>query len=307
MIDHLPEVWRTLLEHDTCFSDIYYAEEGPSAPICICGVTAVVNDAFLRDMKTPPHFWIGPELVRRVMGGASPVLTAKELREANSHTGLNMVCWENCVRPGYEAHKELHRYLMSAFIALHRGYLWKEVIANQPESLDRLAFLLHTGAYLWDPLAGRYTSTIRMPEDIVSKPHILGVTRELEQSRQGDWAGKWVGSLFDYQAPILGLNRSEQRLLAFALPGTTDEDLANILGISLTTVKKLWVSIYRRVEDHLPELVPDPFRPGLSSNGRGREKRRHLLIYLREHPEELRPHSRKLIARAHSEMNAPAG
>ena len=30
--------------------------------------------------------------------------------------------------------------------------------------------------------------------------------------------------------------------------------------------------------------------------GRGREKRRRLLAYLREHPEELRPFSRKLLA-----------
>jgi|SRR5665213_613462 len=64
------------------------------------------------------------------------------------------------------------------------------------------------------------------------------------------------------------------------------------LGTSLPAVKKIWVSIYRRVEECLPELVPDLLPSDIPAAGRGREKRRHLLAYLREHPEELRPVSR---------------
>jgi hypothetical protein len=95
--------------------------------------------------------------------------------------------------------------------------------------------------------------------------------------------------MFDYSPPKLGLNRSEQRLLSCALPGATDEHLAATLGISLPTVKKLWVSIYRQVEVCLPELIPDPPQSVIPASGRGREKRCLLLGYLREHPEELRP------------------
>jgi hypothetical protein len=84
-------------------------------------------------------------------------------------------------------------------------------------------------------------------------------------------------------------------LLSCALSGATDEHLAEMLGTSLPAVKKLWVSIYQRVEDCLPELIPDPLRSDLPLSGRGREKRRRLLAYLREHPEELRPVSRKLL------------
>ena len=65
-----------------------------------------------------------------------------------------------------------------------------------------------------------------------------------------------------------------------------------MLGKSLPAIKKMWISIYRRVEDCLPELIPDPLRSDIPATGRGREKRRHLLAYLREHPEELRPVSR---------------
>jgi hypothetical protein len=62
------------------------------------------------------------------------------------------------------------------------------------------------------------------------------------------------GPLFDDHPPVLGLNRSEQRLLSCALPGATDEQLAETLELSLPAVKKTWASIYRRVEDCLPDL-----------------------------------------------------
>ena len=57
--------------------------------------------------------------------------------------------------------------------------------------------------------------------------HVVGITRDLEL---GDWAGSWVGALFDYHPPKLALNRSEQLLLSCAFPGATDEQLAEDTG-----------------------------------------------------------------------------
>ena len=252
-IRQLPAAWLRLLSCKAKGAIVFHVEDGPRAPICFFGTTAFVDDAFLREMKAPPHFWVGPELTRRIMNGKSPVLTDKQLREANSRDGLNMVCWESRVRPGYESHTELHRYIMSVFIQAHLGYLWKEVIADQPESPDRLGYFLRTGAAIWDPLAGDYTYNLRKGlSEIVNDPHILGVTRDVELKRGGDWAGSWVGALFDYHPPKLGLSPSEQRLLSGALTGATDEHLADMLQTSLPAVKKAWVSTYRRVEEHLP-------------------------------------------------------
>ena len=147
-------------------------------------------------------------------------------------------------------------------------------------------------------MQGGYTCNLRKdPTEIVRNPHILGITRELEAKRQSRWAGSWVGALFDYHPPVLGFNRSEQRMLSCAVPGATDEQLAEALETSLSVVKKMWVSIYRRVEDYRPELVASPLPSDMPASGRGREKRRRLLAYLREHPEELRPVSRKLLGK----------
>jgi hypothetical protein len=305
-IEHLPEAWLRLLQCEAGITTVFHADESSRAPICFFGVAAIVRDDFLTEMKTPPHFWMGPELTRRMVAGESPLLTDRQLREANLRGGLNLVCWEGCVHPEYEAHGELQRYIMSVFIHVHRGYLWKEVISSQPDRPDHLDFVLKTGGYLWDPLAGGYTSTLRKgPSETVSQPHVVGTTRDLELKRDS-WAGSWVGALFDYHPPVLGFSRSEQRLLSCALSGATDEHLAETLGTSLPAIKKMWVSIYQRVEDCLPELIPDPLRSDLPASGRGREKRRRLLAYLREHPEELRPVSRKLLANAARQMKVLA-
>jgi hypothetical protein len=297
-IEHLPEAWLRLLQCEARIATVFHAGEGSRTAASVY-VGAIVSDDFLNEMKASPHFWVGAELTRRMLRGESPVLTGKQLRQANSRDGLNMVGWEACVRPGYEAHGELQRYIMAVFIQEHRGYLWKEVFSAQSESADRLDATLKTGGYLWDPLADGYTSTLRTdPSEIVSKPHVVGITRDLELKRQGDWGASWVGALFDYRPPLLGLNRSEQRLLGCALLGATDEQLAETLETSLAVVKKVWVSIYRRMEDRLPALIPDLLPSDIPAAGRGREKRRHLLAYLREHPEELRPVSRVPAFRA---------
>ena len=95
----------------------------------------------MRELKSPPIFWIGPELAKRTVSGYSPVLTDKQLREANSCGGLNLVVWEGCLRPDFVKNSELHRSTMNTFVGEHRGYLWKEAISSQVECVERLAYV----------------------------------------------------------------------------------------------------------------------------------------------------------------------
>jgi hypothetical protein len=170
-------------------------------------------------------------------------------------------------------------------------------VINAPaESADRLRWTLKTGGLLWDAAADRYVDSLNgNAEEIVSKPHVTGVRRKELMERPGLAAASWVGCLFDYHPPLLGFNRSEQRVLASALIGATDEQLSSTLGTSVPAIKKTWTSIYHRVADHLPDLVRDALQSDAGGAPRGREKRRELLAYLREHPEELRPVARKLL------------
>jgi len=225
------------------------------------------------------------------MDDDSPVLTDKQVRESNSKDGLNLLVWEGCIKSGFETRNEIYRAIMEAFLAVHQGFLWKEVIGGQTDSAEYLQWTLSTGGLWWDPDEGKYVGhTKKNIATIVAAPHIVGVTKALEVRRPGSW----VGDLFNYHPPQCGFSRSEQQLLLSALNGATDEELANTLRVSLNTVKKTWVSIYSRAADRVPELIVNNSRPE-SSVYRGKEKRRRLLAYLREHLEELRPVSAKVL------------
>jgi len=291
----LRSAWLRSLEREAMIASVIEEVDGSRATICFVGVSVFVGDDFVRELKTPPLLWCGPELARRIARRDSPLLTDRQVREANSRGGLNTITWEGCIRPGFESHTEVHRKILSVFIEEHRGYLWKEAIASQMESVERLRWTLNSGGLLWNPKRGRYLEAFEKdPREIIRKPHIIGVTREIELNRPGSW----VGALFDYHPPQLGFSRAEQRLLLSALSGGTDQELSDHLGVSVSTVKNTWRSIYNRTASCLPELFLDHSQTDARSSERGKEKKRHLLAYLRDHPEELRPVSRKLLQQA---------
>ena len=118
----------------------------------------------------------------------------------------------------------------------------------------------------------------------------LSATPEVEAGR----LGSWIGPLFDYHPPLIGFSSSEQRLLIAALGGGTDEELCRGLGTTVPAVKSTWRTIFNRAASRLPDLFEETTRIDAHTGERGKERRRRLLTYLRDHPEELRPLSRTL-------------
>ena len=294
-IDDLQRALVQVLGRDAIRTGIIQTCEGPRHTICFFGVSAFVNDDFIREVKTPPLFWYGPELSKRILCSESPLLSDSQIREANSSGGLNLICWESCVRPGFESHDAIHRGIMSVFIEAHIGFLWKEIMTSQLDSPERLLWTIKTGGLWWDCQSGRYMESLgKDAEDIIREPHVVGVARAAELTRPEAWAGTWVGTLFDYRPPHFGFTPSEQRMLLAAIEGATDEELSQRVGTSLPTIKKTWQSVYRRAAKHMPELNLVDAESDESVR-RGKEKRRRLMAYLREHFEELRPYSPKLL------------
>jgi DNA-binding CsgD family transcriptional regulator len=162
----------------------------------------------------------------------------------------------------------------------------------QAESPEHFVGILNVGSILYGHSDANDPDPRRLdPQQAAVEPHLAGLPREIA-SRQ---VGSWVSPLFRYQPPILGFSRSEQRLLWAALRGATDDELSDALSISLSAVKKTWRSIYARAMDQLPELIPNQLSEEVLTQDRGKEKKRRLIAYLREHPEELRPFSRRLL------------
>jgi DNA-binding CsgD family transcriptional regulator len=299
-LEDLHVAWHRLLDCDAKNQFVFEEVEEDRTRILAAGVSVFVTDDFVRWLKTPPLSWFGPELARRIARGQSPLLSDKELREANSRGGLNLLCWENSVGPDEVI--DLYYNIMPIFMAEHRGYLWKEIIAMQADTADRFRAFVKSGGRLMNPANGQWEESFSgEPEEIVNRPHLIGLSREIEMRKPGSL----VGMLFNYQAPHFGFSVSEQRLLLAALRGGTDEELADRLGISLSAVKKAWRAIYDRVAAEMPDIIPARSAAGSHAPERTREKKRHLMAYLQEHPEELRPHSRKLVKQNGGAKAAP--
>jgi hypothetical protein len=282
----LCQAWLRLLGSEGMKTSVFEESEGTHAAFRGFGISVFVTDAFVRELKTPPLFWFGPELAKRILRGVSPILSEKQIREGNSNEGLNLVVWEALPRHGFDKRADIYHLMVSSFIEIHRGFLLKEMITSQMESTERMQWALNAGGLLWNPSLRCYAhSPEKDHQEVIRRPHIVGVTHDIEFGRPGSW----VGTLFDYHPPKCGFSQREQSLLLSALSGGTNDEVSDDVGVSRATVKNRWRSIYNRASSGLPELFLDD-----TQAKRGKEKRRRLLAYLRDHPEELRPISRKL-------------
>lgn len=292
ILEELPEVFLSLSDREGFLVTVFEEFQGGSHRILGGGTACFVRDDFMRELKTPPFFWGPPEIVRRLKRGDSPILSDKEVREANSQGGLNLYVWHTGLAVEDLERTEVMHLAVSAFVEVYRGYRIKELL-EQAESWTQFCGMRAAGGHFVRPSDGHYAEYFDGVEaDVAARPMMVGVTSEL---MQGYCGASWVSILFKYEPPRLGLARSEQSLLLAALRGGTDEELSEELGISLSAVKKTWRTIYGRVAARLPKLIGDEAATGSWKQERGTEKKQRVIEYLREHPEELRPISRKLL------------
>jgi len=118
----------------------------------------------------------------------------------------------------------------------------------------------------------------------IERPFLIGVNRT--EAEHVDFGGARMASMFHRYPIRLALRRVHRELLACALEGLTDSELSARLSLSPSAIKKRWASVYEHVEGLIPGLPPLADR---TDKTRGAERRRHVLNYLREHPEEFRP------------------
>jgi hypothetical protein len=290
-IERLATVWRRFLGSDALFS-IVSEETGPgSASRTICAhFASFISDGFATDLITPPLKWIGPELVNRCLQGRAPVLSDSEVRHANSTDGLNILVWPTGPRSDFENLAELFKGSQVIFFDTYRGFNIKRLQTQATHPVEMLMAVNSGAWYLRDTASTRFQSFQEPPESMFRKPHMLEVTREVAAEQPGSWASLF----FAYRKPVIGFTRSEQRLLSAAMEGGTDGELSGLLGISLSAVKKMWASIYLRAQSRKPFDVRIELDESVDGD-RGKEKKRKLLAYLREHPEELRPYSLRLL------------
>lgn len=291
-LGHLETAWRQLLHSDAFIFLVTKETASGFSRTLGAQVACFITDEFAAEIAKPPLKWLGPEIVNRVLSGPCPILTNAEVPVANSADSLNLMIWPPCFPTEYETNTELRQSSQELFFSMFRGFNFKRMQTQEIHPMT-LSIAVNSGAgYLLgtDP---QHSRELGNAESVVLQPHLIEVTRTMVSQQPGTW----VSQFFSYRKPEIGFPRSEQRLLSAALHGGTNEELAEQLGISLSAVKKMWASVYLRIE--YSGVAHLKFEPNENDDGdRGREKKQKLLAHLREHPEELRPYSMKLADRA---------
>jgi DNA-binding CsgD family transcriptional regulator len=287
----LPELWSALLRDGAMrLSLVENGVRAPGSRIVSFSATVFVTDEFCCQARSVLPPYLGMQLVRSYLSGDLPVLSGKQVARTNAGDGLNvLMCFEGSDYSGlsegqlFAAREKQNK----AFHLVHGGYHVKEFLA---ETIGDVAYqwMLEAGAQLRRDYSGYFRRHRLSAPDSSKRPRLAGLTEEEAFAKCGCQISGW----FAYSSPRFHFNRSQQELLRHALTGETCEDLAASLFVSPWTVKKRWHAIYERVAGVDSELLPVPISNGALVASRGAERRRHLLYYLQQHPEELRPFSR---------------
>jgi hypothetical protein len=285
----LPEMWRTLLSNGAMQLFLVEDHANPvGSRVVSFSAIVFVTDEFCSEARLTLPPYLGIELARRHLSRQLPVLNGGQVAWANAGDGLNVVmCFEGWAQGGFspEQFLAIREKQSEAFHLALGGYRVKEFLTD-PIGGETSQWMLDAGARLRRDYSNYFRKN-RLPEPESSqRPWLVGLTKEEAFAHPGSN----VAGLFIYTAPRFHFNRSQRVLLQHALVGETCEKLATSLSLSPWTVKKRWHAIYERVTDVDSELLAPPIANSPYATSRGAERRRHLLNYLRQHLEELRPY-----------------
>ncbi len=265
-------------------------EHRPGSDVHQSGILGVGLSGFVRfadpvalAQSAQPTPFLLPRLI--LQSGSSkppPLLGRREIGVANAGAGLELVA--HLMLGNWDLAHPLWRSVAilshEAYVRDHRGYhirrAWQEDWKREPDIYIAAGYRRHAAADL--PVT---TSGIGL------RRRHLYVAEASEVASQAP--GSSVSFALQYRRPRCRFTEAEQKVLLAALDGLTDEEAAAQLGVSLNTVKSQWRSLYQRVGENAPDILPDQSSDGCDV--RGREKRRNVLAYVGRYPEELRPYA----------------
>lgn len=283
----MPAIWTRLLGHPGFNADVIEdLNRPPGQRIVGLGVAIALDARWSRRLRDDPPPHAATELYTELLDGRFQPPGDKELAQLNARGEVSFLVLHYEQLLTDLANPDTLQVLgvaMSLFRFAHAGYrlqcLYQEGTAEQAGYLQSMGFRQRTA------------------RGQAALPELFGLHR-LEATML--LPGTPVRDAFQFTPPRFGFAGSERRLLRLAVTDLTDEAIGDELGISGHGVKKLWRQVHQRAVDALPALFADACQPpGGEGTGRGPEKRRALLQYLRQHPEELRPYS-AVAAQAHA-------
>jgi len=237
-----------------------------------CGMGVFVTPEFVDRELENRQPGLNSRIIASVASGASVLLDRDAIAAGNAGDGVDFVNMYGTWRDGVlndDELAEVHALLGTSFTESFAGYRFNRVL-KEAIGRSRIALARATGTYRLVAEFPECDSALAVvtPDSALAAPYSI------------------ARRMYRYRAPVLRLRPAEQELLAAALDGETDAELSAGLGLSLEAIKKRWISVFERVNEFKPEVLSDA---DVDSPRRGRQKRHHVVAYIRAHPEELRP------------------
>lgn len=246
---------------------------------------------FAQAYRASPTPLLASQVFASAIAGRCLLLDLRGQAAGNLGDGLDLVVLEMAVDipdPAPQAYRDVLNMVYSAYLELLRGFRIRSIMTEASEEFEPL--IEGTGLRT----VSRH-SLEAGADHIVSppgrSPHrcLFAITREELSSLPASTAAAVV---MTYATPQLRLTPREQRFLVLALKGLTDNSLAGALGVSPNAVKQTWRRIYAHVLDAMPDLFRD-LQGEDAGTRRGGEKRRTVLVHIRNNLQELRPHHQR--------------
>jgi DNA-binding CsgD family transcriptional regulator len=276
-------IWRHLLRSTSCNSALVEIEGAATRANGAPGKSRIVSfgasiflDPDLADrLLRCPEPDINSRIFSRMQAGKRTLRFPESLASQTGQDPLDLLllCSSfqlSALSPAQQV--EVAILLPRTLVHLHIGYPIRRILM---ETTNERMRLLAVSSGVWKMLA-------HFPAE---ERALMAVTRE---EALGSAGFTILAPLFHHRSPVLGLRDPEKELLCQAMHGETDTALAAQLELSISTIKKRWTSLFARIAAGHPELLPrDCLEP--QADSRGSQKRHHILAYVRDHPEELRP------------------
>ena len=272
--------WRYLLKGRMARSLVMEDRERPADRRIVCfGMVVFITDEFSTEAKAglPPP--LSYQVFQRWLRGSRVILTHKEIARQNSTDGLNLLVLHYNSEEGMS--DELTAKWHETFGPFNRGFRLKEMLGDSFNTKHR-AFWLNQGFRLVRDYGPK------PPKNFPNPMTLLGMF----PADTGPLASNFLfNQLFHPPVPRFGFTQGEKDVMELALFGETDEEIGKSLRTSVWTIKKRWQAAYGRVErkDAGVLLSIDGDSKAFPQETPKAKRRRHLLDYLRQHLEEIRP------------------
>lgn len=292
----VPQVWQQLLRQNVLVTTVIEAADYPKGQRIVgFGAAAFVTDAFMEVAKRRDRPYVRELFVQCILAGNSPVLTLAEARSANQQNGLNLFFFNDTL-----ANPDLSEEALSAVYEKWSEALYTVKACQIKEILwefygdTTCAWPQRCGLHYRQDWREFWQQHPEQTPPANQRPYLVGLTREESKAHYGTHSSY----LFMHTPARYLFTELQQELLRRALAGETDEELGQSLNLALSTVKKRWQAIYDQVLLLAPDILEEVLDKAEPGNGmgtdaalrkRGSEKRRYLLNYLRQHPEEIHP------------------